>query len=183
MKIESITIKNYKSLQNITIDNIPRFSVFVGANGTGKSTLFDVFGFLRDALQNNVRQALRDRGGFREVVARGHEKEDICFKIKFTMKILEKERLVTYLLEIGENDNKIGVKREILRYKRGSYGSPFHFLDFKNGQGYAITNEENFDQKDEELTREDQTLETQDILAIKDWDNFSVLKQLVLLGF
>jgi predicted ATPase len=82
VKIESITIKNYKSLQNITIDNIPKFSVFVGANGTGKSTLFDVFGFLRDALQNNVRQALSLRGGFKEVVARGHEKEDICFEIK-----------------------------------------------------------------------------------------------------
>jgi predicted ATPase len=176
VKIESITIKNYKSLQNITIDNIPKFSVFVGANGTGKSTLFDVFGFLRDALQNNVRQALSLRGGFKEVVARGHEKEDICFEIKFTMKILEKERLVTYLLEIGENDNKIGVKREILRYKRGSHGSPFHFLDFKNGQGYAITNEEDFYQTEEELTREDQTLETQDILAIKGLGQFQRFK-------
>ena len=58
MKLESITIKNYKALQNIQIKNIPSFMVLVGANGTGKSTLFDVFGFLRDALIGNVRQAL-----------------------------------------------------------------------------------------------------------------------------
>jgi predicted ATPase len=29
--------------------------VVVGANGTGKSTLFDVFGFLHDCLKGNVR--------------------------------------------------------------------------------------------------------------------------------
>ena len=37
------------------------------------------------------------------------------------------------------------VSREILRYKRGRYGSPFHFLDFAQGKGYAVTNEEDFD--------------------------------------
>ncbi len=65
MRIVSLKIKNYRCFQNIEIDNLPAFCVLVGANGTGKSTLFDVFGFLRDALKNNVRQALQIRGGYK----------------------------------------------------------------------------------------------------------------------
>ena len=82
------------------------------------------------------------------------------------MQIINKERLVTYVLIIGQENNRPVVKREILRYKRGSQGSPFHFLDFKNGKGYAILNEENFDKTDKELEREEETLESKDILAI-----------------
>ena len=57
MKIVSIKIKNYRMFKNIHIRDIPPFCVIIGANGTGKSTLFDIFGFLRDALKNNIRQA------------------------------------------------------------------------------------------------------------------------------
>ncbi|MDJ0598240.1 MAG: AAA family ATPase [Crocosphaera sp.] len=176
MQITSLTIKNYKAFQDVTINNLPKFCVFVGANGTGKSTLFDIFGFLRDSLKNNIRQSLQRRGGFKEVITRGHEEEDIYFEIKFRMKISNKERLVTYVLEIGLEKNKPIVKREILRYKRGSQGSPFHFLDFKNGKGFAITNEEDFDKTDEELTREEQNLDAADTLAIKGLGQFQRFK-------
>jgi len=50
MHLQTLSIRNYKSLQDIQLTNLPSFLVLVGANGTGKSTLFDVFGFLRDAL-------------------------------------------------------------------------------------------------------------------------------------
>lgn len=141
MKIVALKIINYRSLQNIEIKNIPSFCVLVGANGTGKSTFFDIFGFLKDALKNNVRQALQVRGGYKEVVTRGHEQEDIQLEIKFKIKILEKERTVTYSLIIGQNNNKTIVKEELLCYRRGSRGKPYIFLKFECGQGYAITNE------------------------------------------
>ena len=176
MKIVSIKIKNYRVFESLEIKDIPAFCVIIGANGTGKSTLFDIFGFLRDALKNNIRQALQIRGGFTEVVTRGKEKEDIEIELKFRMKILETERLVSYSLTIGEEKGRPIVKREILRYKRGEYGSPYHFLDFQKGKGYAITNEENFEQTDEELEREEQQLESSDILAIKGLGQFQRFK-------
>ena len=74
---------------------------------------------------------------------------------------------MTYHLELGLNKGKPCVKREILRYKRGAAGSPHHFLDFSYGKGYAITNEEDFSKTDETLNREEQVLESDDILAIK----------------
>ncbi|MDB9428560.1 AAA family ATPase [Microcystis aeruginosa CS-555/01A07] len=162
--------------KNIHIRNIPPFCVIIGANGTGKSTLFDIFGFLRDALKNNIRQALQIRGGYREIITRGQEQEDIEIEMQFRMKILDTERLVTYQIIIGQNNNRPVIKREILRYKRGEHGKPFHFLDFQLGQGYAITNEEDFSKLDKELDREEQQLESNDILAIKGLGQFQRFK-------
>lgn len=176
MKIVSIKIKNYRMFKNIHIRDIPPFCVIIGANGTGKSTLFDIFGFLRDALKNNIRQALQIRGGYREIITRGQEQEDIEIELQFPMKILDTERLVTYILIIGQNKNRPVIKREILRYKRGEHGKPFHFLDFQLGQGYAITNEEDFSKPDKELDREEQQLESNDILAIKGLGQFQRFK-------
>ncbi|MDB9405818.1 AAA family ATPase [Microcystis sp. CS-574] len=176
MKIVSIKIKNYRMFKNIHIRDIPPFCVIIGANATGKSTLFDIFGFLRDALKNNIRQALQIRGGYREIITRGQEQEDIEIELQFRMKILDTERLVTYQIIIGQNNNRPVIKREILRYKRGEHGKPFHFLDFQLGQGYAITNEEDFSKPDKELDREEQQLESNDILAIKGLGQFQRFK-------
>lgn len=175
MRIESIRIKNYKLFKDIELNNLPELAIFVGANGTGKSTLFDVFGFLSDALKNNVNQALKRRGGFKEVISR-NQNGLIEFELQFRLTIAGKNRLVTYRLEIGEEKGRAFINREILRYKRGPYGSPYHFLDFSKGSGYAITNEEEFDKKDEELDRDEQTLGSPDILAIKGLGQFEKFK-------
>ena len=156
---------------------MPGLCVFVGANGSGKSTLFDVFGFLKDALIGNVRQALQKRGGFKEVATRGHTDQPIEFTLQFRMEISSVERLVTYHLAIDmDMYNRPTIKREYLRYKRGSHGSPFHFLDFSRGKGYAILNEEDFNKPDSELDREEQTLDSPDILAVKGLGQFQRFK-------
>lgn len=175
MKIESIRLKNYKLFKDVTLADLPKLAIFVGANGSGKSTLFDVFGFLSDALKNNVKQALNKRGGFREVISRG-QIGLIEIELQFRIKIVDKERLVTYHLAVGEENGQPYIEREILRYKRGSYGSPYHFLDFSRGKGTAITNEEDFSKTDQELDREEQKLGAPDILAIKGLGQFDRFK-------
>lgn len=185
MELKSIKIKNFKALQNIQLRDIPNFVVLVGANGSGKSTLFDVFGFLRDALTGNVRQALDIRGRFSEVVTRGHESESIVIELQVSLPIAGRSRLVTYHLDIGLESTRPIVRREFLRFKRGTHGAPFYFLDFRRGSGYAIRNEAAVEKPDEELEREQQDLEAPDILAIKGLGQFqqfqaaSALRQLL----
>ncbi|MDO5103554.1 MAG: AAA family ATPase [Lautropia sp.] len=177
MQIESITIRNYRLFRHASLTDIPRLCVLVGANGTGKSTLFDVFSFLKDALSMNVTKALAKRGGYREVISRGHEQEPIEITLQFRLEITGKPRLVTYELKIGrDHQGRPQVEREVLRYKRGAYGAPFRFLDFSRGQGYAITNEEDFSKPDEHLDREEQELDSPDILAIKGLGQFERFK-------
>jgi len=176
MKIESLRLRNFKVFQDVKLEDIPGLCVVVGANGTGKTTLFDVFGFLKDCLIYTVQSAAQKRGGFSELVSRNHQDEDILIEIQFRMLIAQVERLVTYHLEISRKNNRAYVKREILRYKRGRHGSPYHFLDFSNGKGFAIANEKDFKKPDEKLTREDQTLDSDDILAIKGLGQFQRFK-------
>lgn len=65
MQITQIILKNFRAFRDVEMRDIPRFAVLVGANGTGKSTLFQVFGFLRDAMTTNVTTALSRLGGSR----------------------------------------------------------------------------------------------------------------------
>ena len=176
MRIESVRLKNFKLFKEIEMNDIPGFCVVVGANGTGKSTLFDVFGFLKDCLTYNVSRALLSRGGFKEVVTRGEEENNIYIELQFRLKINDVNRLVTYILEIAYENGKAIIEREILRYKRGAYGSPYHFLDFQRGKGYAVTNEEDFNNTNEALNREYQTLDSPDMLAIKGIGQFQRFK-------
>jgi len=105
--------------------------------------------------------------GFKEVVTRGHEQEAIEIEIGFRLEIQGRSRLVTYLLSIREKNGVPYIEREILRYKRGRHGAPFHYLDFSLGEGDVVTNEEDFDEEEKPLRRERQKLDSPDILAIK----------------
>lgn len=177
MQIESIEIKNFRLFRDTKVTDISRLCVLVGANGTGKSTLFDVFSFLKDSLAMNVGKAVSKRGGYKELASRGYSDEPIEFALQFRMEITGRERLVTYLLKIEpDKTGRAVVAREVLRYKRGSYGAPFRFLDFSRGKGYAITNEEDFSKPDEALNREEQELDAPDILAIKGLGQFERFK-------
>jgi predicted ATPase len=177
MQIESITIKKYRVFDEVTIRNIPRMAVFVGPNGSGKSTLFDVFGFLRDALVHNVTKALAVRGYYREIVTRGTKGP-----IEIILKFREAGGpLVTYHVAIGQNgDGQPSVTRELLKYRRGQQGKPWHFLDFRNGKGRAVVNEEDYGKKGAIERRESQELESQDILAIKGLGQFQKFRAVSL---
>ncbi|MDP2368455.1 AAA family ATPase [Rhodoferax sp.] len=177
MQIESIEIKNYRLFRDARLGNLPRLCVLVGANGTGKSTLFDVFSFLKDALAMNVGKAVAKRGGYKELASRGFAHEPIEITLQFRLEITGYERLVTYLLRIEpDSQGRAVVAREILRYKRGANGKPFHFLDFTHGRGYAINNEEDFSKAEETLNREEQELDAPDILAVKGLGQFERFK-------
>ncbi len=172
MKVESIKLKNFKTFQNVTLEEIQPYAVFVGANGVGKTTFFDVFGFLRDCLRDNVRPALAKRGGFKEVVSRGHEEEEIEIELKIKMELPIGWRTVTYIVCIRNSTMGPVVSNEILRYRRfGNRGAPFEFIRFSNGKGDAINNESAFEKGVAE-EREAQNLESADILAIKGLGQF-----------
>ncbi len=180
MRIENITIENFKVFKKTSIKDLPKMAVLLGSNGSGKSTFFDVFGFLSDSLQNNVTIALNKRGGFQEVITRGCDitKDLIKFEIRFRNQENENDKApsVTYSLAIGFKSGKAYIDREVLKYRRGQRGAPWHFLDFRNGEGYAITNEEEYGNAGVEAKRVNQKVTSPDILAIKGLGQFEQFK-------
>jgi len=183
MHIEYLKLKNFRAFQDVEMRDIPRFCVLVGANGSGKSTLFSVFGFLRDAMTANVTTALSKLGGsrgFQEVRSR-NSSGPIEIELKFREEG-RKKRLVTYRLVIDEENGRPFVEHEVLQYRRGQHGQPWRFLDFSRGSGQAVTNELADVEDEHQLQREQQTLKSADILAIKGLAQFEKFPAVVALG-
>ena len=161
-------IRNYRLFRDATLSNLPRLVVVVGANGSGKSTLFDVFSFLKEALTQNVALAVARRGGLSELVSRG-ESGPIGITVKFRE---SGGRLATYQLDIADEQGWPVVEREILKFRRGQYGKPWHFIDFSRGRGSAITNEAAYGQEGVVEERKEHVLDDPSVLAIKGLGQF-----------
>lgn len=185
MKIESIRLKNFRALRDVHLTDLPNFCVVVGANGTGKSTLFSLFAFLRDAMSGNVNAALMKLGGnrgFQEVRSRGCD-GPIEIELKLRAELGSgTPKLITYELVIDEEAGRAFVAHEVLKYRRGSAGKPWHFIDFARGTGDAVTNELDSVADESELKRETQTLKSPDLLAIKALAQFEKFPAAVAIG-
>ena len=169
MQIEQIEIKNYRVFREVKLAKLQPMTVVIGANGTGKSTLFDVFSFLKDALIYDVASAVARRGGFAELVSR-----DSKGPIEVTVKFRESSgRLATYALAVALEGGRSFVEREVLRYRRGrGSGRPWNFVNFSKGIGTAITNESVYGEEGVEEERAEYELDDPSLLAIKGLGQF-----------
>lgn len=165
-RIEYLRVKNYRALRDIELKSITPLTVFVGPNGSGKSTIFDVFAFLAESFQLGLRKAWDKRGRFKELRTRG-ESGPIVFEIKY--RETRQTLLITYHLEIDEDAKGPFVARESLSWKRGSYGRPFNFLDFWNGEGEVVTGE----RPDSQDTRTRERLDSRELLAVNTLGQFA----------
>jgi len=164
MKIESIRLKNFNAFKDTLISDIPKLCVIVGANGTGKSTFFDVFDFLKEAYKDNISQALNKRGGFSEVKSRNS-----VGPIEIEMKLSDSsfKQPLTYFIAIEEENGAPIIIREKLE----------PVLDFSRGQGFVVTNE-----IQPQIEREQHILARLDILAIKGLAQFQKFPVIMKLG-
>jgi len=133
--IESLRVKNYRSLRDVGLKQLKLLSVFLGANGSGKSTLFDVFAFLAECFTVGLHQACNKRGGLRELRTRGCDGP-----IEFALKYREKPKtpVITYHLSIDEDREGPFVETEWLQWRLGSRGKPVRFLNFHQGCGTVV---------------------------------------------
>ena len=145
--IEGFHIENYRVLKDITLGKLwntqqvkplTPMTAVIGKNGVGKSTLFDAWGFLADALKSGVEEACdsRGRGGFHRLRTQG-QTEPIRFAIYYRQQ--GNSRPITYELSIDEKQGRPFVSSERLRQRRKgqSHGRPFSFLHLRNGRGAA----------------------------------------------
>lgn len=151
--LEGIRIQNYRSLKDVTFgktfenqkpDALPRLMAVIGANGVGKSTLLDVFGFIGDCLNDGVEAACDrpHRGGFERMRTLGAS-GPIQFEIRYRQ--VKSERPISYSLHIDlDKKGRATVVYERLRQRRigKSNGQPYSFLELTHGSGFAWSGEE-----------------------------------------
>lgn len=158
-RIERLKVRNFRALREVELKNLTPLTVLLGPNGSGKSTVFDVFAFLAECLESGLRRAWEKRGRARELKTRGVN-EPILIEIAYREQ--PKKPLITYHLEVNEKNNRPVVVTEWLRWRRGSYGRPFQFLDYVEGAGRVISGE----MPDEEDVRIEVPLSSPDTLAV-----------------
>lgn len=61
-----VEVKNFRSLRDVSVP-LSNFHVLVGANGSGKTTFLDVFAFMGDLINDGVNEAVKARGGLKEL--------------------------------------------------------------------------------------------------------------------
>ncbi|HAT13117.1 MAG TPA: ATPase [Microcoleaceae bacterium UBA11344] len=165
-RIEYLKVQNYRALHNLELKNLTPLTVFLGPNGSGKSTIFDVFAFLSECFTESLRKAWDRRGRFRELRTRD---SDGCIIVELKYKETSKSPLITYHLAIGEENNRPFIAEEWLHWRRGQYGKPFRFLDFKKGEGQVISGES----PDEEGERITEQLASSELLAVNTLGQFA----------
>ena len=157
-RIERLRVKNFRVLRDLEIKNITPLTVLLGPNGSGKSTVFDVFAFLAECFESGLRKAWDKRGRAKEIKSRGSEGPIV---IEISYREQKKSPLITYHLEIEEEDYRPVVVGEWLRWKRRR-GQPFKFLEYANGSGRIVSG----DRPDEDEKKIEEPLSSPDTLAV-----------------
>ena len=165
-RIESLKVQNYRALHKLELKNLTPLTVFLGPNGSGKSTIFDVFAFLSECFTESLRKAWDRRGRFRELRTRDSEG---CIIIELKYRETSASPLITYHLAIDEENNRPFIAEKWLQWRRGQYGKPFRFLDFKKGEGQVISGES----PDEEGERITEQLASSELLAVNTLGQFA----------
>lgn len=159
--IEGFRVQNYRALRDVTLGKLSSqqaaeplapFTVVIGKNGVGKSTLFDAFGFVADCLSADVESAcdMKQRGGFDRLRSMGVD-EPIRFEIYY--REAPNERPITYELAIAlDASGRPFVESEVLKQRRKGQtrGRPYPFLRLNHGKGTVWAGEEAVEVEGEE---------------------------------
>jgi len=159
--IEGFRVQNYRALRDVTLGKLSGqqaeapltpFTVVIGKNGVGKSTLFDAFGFVADCLSADVETAcdMKQRGGFDRLRSIGVG-DPIRFEIYY--REAPNERPITYELAITlDSSGRPFVESEVLKQRRKGQtrGRPYPFLRLNNGKGMVWAGEEAVEAEGEE---------------------------------
>lgn len=158
--IEGVRVQNFRALRDVTLGKLSGssgqpltpFTVVIGKNGAGKSSLFDAFGFVADCLAHDVEAAcdMKQRGGFERLRSQGVT-EPIRFEIYY--REAPNERPITYELAVDLDDSgRPFVLSESLRQRRKGqkHGRPFPFLRLERGRGMVWAGEESVEGTEEE---------------------------------
>jgi len=164
-RIEYLKVRNFRALRELEFKDLTPLTVLLGPNGSGKSTVFDVFAFLAECFEMGLRRAWDKRGRAKELRTRGSD-GPVTIEIKYREPGYP---LITYHLAVDERRGAPVVVEEWLRWKRGSHGQPFRFLDYREGRGRAISGE----QPDERDRRLETPLKSPDLLAVNALGQFA----------
>ena len=165
-RIESLKVQNFRALREVVLDKLTPLTVLIGPNGSGKSTVFDALAFLAECFELGLRRAWDKRGRAKELKTRGSH-GPVVIEIRYRES--DDLPIITYHLAVDERERSPVVVEEWLRWSRRGRGRPFNFLEYREGEGRAISGEE----PDEQGQRITIPLYSPDLLAVNALGQFA----------
>ena len=116
--IRRLKIENFKSIDSLEIRGLAPFSVFAGANGSGKSNFFDALDFVGLFMRGGLEIALREHGGFANIHSRKRTAADSkTFRFEIECDLLEEPGSAIvkshYLLSIHDLDGESRIEESL----------------------------------------------------------------------
>lgn len=85
--LRALAINNYKSLKSVRLEDIPSFSVLVGANASGKSNFADALDFLSLTFRGGLAYAIRTKGGYENICFRRERRSKAAIEFTITAEV------------------------------------------------------------------------------------------------
>ena len=103
MQIKRLEISGFKSLKKLNIKDLDHFGIIAGANGSGKSNIFDALKFISVCITQGLNNALIAYGGF-EYIHCFRMRKEYARTLKFLIQIENLGNTSEYSLTIKNMD-------------------------------------------------------------------------------
>ena len=122
MALTDLLVKNYRSVRNAWL-KLPRVTVIVGANGSGKSNLYRAMHLVSSTASGQLARSIADEGGMSSIIWSGKYGVSDEFKVNLSVKFNELQydlTLGTLGPDYGIFSNDLQIKRErVYVYRKG----------------------------------------------------------------
>ena len=130
MKLSKLMVKNYRSLRDTTL-GLRDFTLFIGANASGKSAILDVLRFLSEAVQaRDYRGPAFSRGGILNMAWKGQEAQ----QIDLTMVLEQDDKCFDWSVRLIRKAYDFVVEEQVRRHSPDS--PPVELLNAEKGVGW-----------------------------------------------
>ncbi|MCK5848004.1 MAG: AAA family ATPase [Caldisericia bacterium] len=146
--ISYLEINNVKTLKHVILQNLKPFTVILGKNGSGKTSILETLDFLSTSIQSGLVETCKKRNGLKELTTKDGSKS-----ISITVHLYDdvSNEKIGYTVSISEKNENPYIEKEVLFIPGGRI-----IMKFENGSGYIET----------ENSREEEVLFSEDIFAI-----------------
>lgn len=97
-----LQFKNWRTLQDVTIDNLTPITVFIGANSSGKTNIIDALYFIQQATDRDLAEALNARGWVDDIITQRVKGKESHFEVGFTYRSPVSNADLTYTLKFDD---------------------------------------------------------------------------------
>ncbi len=135
MKLLKITVKNYRSLHDVSVE-LNDLNLFIGANASGKSAILDALRFLSEVVRaRSFRAPAYSRGGILNMAWKGQDASQVEITV-----VVEAKKRFEWVVRLSRDRQLFNVIESIREITPGN--PPVQLLESDKGKGWWWSGEE-----------------------------------------